>query len=189
MQFSIHRALEGSFPDSALQPSMIEDVDEVVFACCCEFVYSSDYSVPSPTSNLLGSDTGQPRTEEVSSQQNLGRWDPWTLVHNIFHPMTLPRIYGYLLEKLDQAPRAEVTKNSAIDHRHSYANALMCHAGINRFAYNTDWTSLRVLSIHRLIQSLEHFKLSKDRTSFCNFVSRTGSRFAVYVCAAGNGCS
>ncbi|CAI7621479.1 unnamed protein product [Penicillium palitans] len=164
MQFSIHRALEGSFPDSALQPSMIEDVDEVVFACCCEFVYSGDYYVPSPTSNLLGSDTGQPRTEEVSSQPKLGRWDARNLIRNIFHPMTLPRIYGYLLEKLDQAPRAEAAENSATDHRYSYANVFMCHAEINRFAYNADWTSLRVLSLHRLIQSLEHFELSKDRT-------------------------
>jgi hypothetical protein len=126
-------------------------------------VYSSDYSVLSPTSNLLGIDTRQPRTEEVSSQQNLGRWDPWNLIRNIFHPMTLPRIYGHLLEKLDQVPRAEVAEISAIDHRHSYANVFMCHAELNRFAYNTDWSSLRVLSIHRLIQSLEHFKLSKDR--------------------------
>lgn len=78
--------------------------------------------------------------------------------------MTLPRIYGYLLEKVDQAPRAEVADNSAIDHRYSYVNVFMCHAEINRFAYNTDWTSLRVLSIYRLIESLEHCKLSKDRT-------------------------
>jgi hypothetical protein len=57
--------------------------------------------------------------------------------------MTLPRIYGHLLEKLDQAPQAEVAEDSAIDHRHSYANVFMCHAEINRFAYNTDWTHLR----------------------------------------------
>jgi hypothetical protein len=78
--------------------------------------------------------------------------------------MTLPRIYGHLLEQLDQPPRAEVAENSIIDHRHSYVNVFICHAEIHRFAYNTDWTSLRVLSIHRLIQSLEHFELSKDRT-------------------------
>jgi hypothetical protein len=52
--------------------------------------------------------------------------------------MTLPRIYRHLLEQADQTLRAHVAENSAIDHRHSYTNVFMCHAKINRFAYNTD---------------------------------------------------
>ncbi|KAJ5201326.1 hypothetical protein N7449_004246 [Penicillium cf. viridicatum] len=71
---------------------MIEDIDEIVFACCCESVYSSDYSILSPTLNLLGSDTRQPRTEE----------DPRNLICNIFYPITLPRTYWKSLTRLHE---------------------------------------------------------------------------------------
>lgn len=50
--FLYHRALENSFPERALQPSNLEDIDELVFTRCCEFVYSGDYSVQLPTLDL-----------------------------------------------------------------------------------------------------------------------------------------
>ena len=71
-RFSIHKALEGSFPASALVASAIEDDDKAVFARCCEFVYTGDYSVPSPTSNPSGRDAGKSHSEEVFSRQDLG---------------------------------------------------------------------------------------------------------------------
>lgn len=57
--------------------------------------------------------------KDVISRQGLGRWDPRNLMKNIFHPMTLPRIYGHLLEQADQSLRAHVAEDSIIGHRDS----------------------------------------------------------------------
>ena len=94
----------------------------------------------------------------------------------IFHPMTLPRTYGHLLEQAVQTSRAHVAEDSTIDHRYSYVDVFLCYAGIYRFAYRTDWSPLWSLSLYRLIQSLEIFELSKDRTGdivrLWNFISK-----------------
>lgn len=56
-----------------LQPPISEEVDEVVFGRCCEFVYSGDCSVPLPVSNPSESDGGQPSSNKTLSQQPVER--------------------------------------------------------------------------------------------------------------------
>ncbi|KAJ5287761.1 hypothetical protein N7478_003447 [Penicillium angulare] len=113
-RFSIHRALESPFPDSALQPSILQNINKVIFARCCKFVYSGDYLI-SPSTNPSG---------------------------------TL---------------RSEVAEVPIIDHQHSCTNVILSHAEIHNFAYKTGWTSLCALSLYRLIQCLDNFKLFHER--------------------------
>jgi hypothetical protein len=64
-QFSIHQALESSFPRKALEPAMIESIDEEVFSRCCEFVYSRDYSALYPVPQSSRNGTPQPENRET----------------------------------------------------------------------------------------------------------------------------
>ncbi|KAF4772229.1 hypothetical protein HAV15_011214 [Penicillium sp. str.  len=56
-RFLIHK-------DEILRPPIVEDIDEVVFGRCCEFVYTGDYSAPSPIYDGIGI---QSLTESKSS--------------------------------------------------------------------------------------------------------------------------
>ena len=106
-RFSIHKALENSFPRKALEPAMIENIDEEFFGCCCEFVYSRDYSAPSPILESSGNDDSQPKDMEMHRLKEAKRWDPSNLARNLFYPKVLTLNYGILLERLGHAPQSE----------------------------------------------------------------------------------
>ncbi|KAJ5848921.1 hypothetical protein N7534_008239 [Penicillium rubens] len=83
-RFLIHK-------DEILRPPIVEDIDEVVFGRCCEFVYTGDYSAPSPIYDGIGI---QSLTESVR------RWDPARLTWNFFHPEKFPIVCADLHEGL-----------------------------------------------------------------------------------------
>ncbi|KAJ5212496.1 uncharacterized protein N7498_004142 [Penicillium cinerascens] len=145
-RFLIHRVLECSFPSKALQPSMIEDIDEVVFGCCCEFVYSDDYSCQKTTSSEMGGTMAS------------------TLDRKIFHPTRLPGIYALLLERLDQAPRSEDEEDLNTESLDSCADLLLSHAKMYRFGFRIDWLSLWASPFYWLMRSLENFTLLEEGT-------------------------
>jgi hypothetical protein len=163
-QFSIHRALESSFPRKALEPAMIEGVEEEVFGRCCEFVYSGDYSAPSPIPESSGNDSSQPKDMETQCQKEAKRWDPSNLTWNLFYPEALSLNYDILLGKLGHTQRSEFEKVFSNDPFSSYAAVFLSHAEIHRFGVRTGWLSLSVLSLYRLLQLLEHFTLFEERT-------------------------
>jgi hypothetical protein len=66
--FSIYKVLKNSFSREALEPAMLESVDEEVFGRCCEYMYSEDYSVPSPTSDPSVNDDLRPKYRETQCQ-------------------------------------------------------------------------------------------------------------------------
>ncbi|RHZ45040.1 uncharacterized protein CDV56_100457 [Aspergillus thermomutatus] len=157
-------ALAGSFPKEIFQPPINEQVDEVVFGRCCEFVYSGDYSVPLPTANPCGDDGDQPRDSKALSRGSVRRWDPLNHRKNIFHPTKLPDIYAFIKEKLDKAPLDEDGEVPNTDPADNYAGVFLSHAEVYHFAYRTDWVSLCALSLYRLIHSLASFTLFDERT-------------------------
>ncbi|KAJ6112293.1 hypothetical protein N7523_002115 [Penicillium sp. IBT 18751x] len=162
--FSIHQALEGSFPRKALEPAMIEGVDEEVFGRCCEFVYSGDYSAPSPIPESSGSDSSQPKDMETQCQKEAKRWDPSNITWNLFCPESLSLNYDMLLGKLGQTQRPEFEKDFSNDPFTSYAAVFLSHAEIHHVGVRTGWVSLIVLSLYRLLQLLEKFTLFEERT-------------------------
>lgn len=74
-----------------------DEIDEVDFGRCCEFVYTGDYSVPLPTSELHQTDDDAPIWTPMS------RWNPTNLVRNIFHPMSIENYKSHLVEELGWA--------------------------------------------------------------------------------------
>lgn len=90
-RFLIHKELASSFPSEILRSPIVEGIDEVVFGRCCEFVYTGDYSAPSPIYDGIGI---QSLTESVR------RWDPARLTWNFFHPEKFPIVCADLHEGL-----------------------------------------------------------------------------------------
>jgi hypothetical protein len=167
-RFQIHAALAGFFPKEILQPPINHEIDEVVFGRCCEFVYSGNYSVPSPISNPSGSDGGsdgdQPSNSKAVPQRSVGRWNPGNLTKNLFHPTNLPDLYALILERLDQKILYEDIGALNTDPMVNYAGVFLNHAEVYRLGYRTNWVSLCALSLYRLIHSLASFTLFEERT-------------------------
>lgn len=78
-QFWIHNALTSHFPKKILNSPVNDEIDEVDFGRCCEFVYTGDYSIPLPTreSHFI--------EEDKPAWTPLKRWNPTQLSENIFH--------------------------------------------------------------------------------------------------------
>lgn len=166
-QFSIHQALESSFPRKALEPAMIESIDEEVFGRCCEFVYSGDYSAPCPVPQSSGNGTPQPGNRETQCQEEANRWDSSSLDWNLFHPKGLLRNYDILLAELAElghTPPSGSEKDLNNDPFTNYAAVFLSHAEIHRFGFRTGWLSLILLSFYRLLRLLEDFTLFEERT-------------------------
>ncbi|KAL4936308.1 hypothetical protein BDV06DRAFT_228024 [Aspergillus oleicola] len=157
-RFWIHNALTSHFPKQLFNHPVNDEIDEVDFGRCCEFVYTGDYSVPLPTSELHQTDDDEPIWTPMS------RWNPTNLARNIFHPMSIDNYKSHFVEELGWATWDSNEKNKPTDPTEDYREVLLAHARIHRIAYRTDWTLLRVLSLHRLSQLLENFTLSEDRT-------------------------
>ncbi|OQE07899.1 hypothetical protein PENFLA_c148G04038 [Penicillium flavigenum] len=155
-RFLIHEELASSFPSEILRPPIVEEIDEVVFGRCCEFVYTGDYSAPSPIYDGIGK---QSLTESVR------RWDPARLTWNFFHPEKFPIVCADLRELLGQVnPTYRANDESSTDPKYSYADIFLCHAEMYRFAFRTGWTALCYLSLNRLLGLLANFALCEERT-------------------------
>ncbi|KAJ5111449.1 hypothetical protein N7532_001984, partial [Penicillium argentinense] len=74
-------------PRKALEPAILEGVDEEDFVRCCECVYSGDYSAPYPIPGSSEGDKSQPIDVEKQCQKAAKRWDPSYLTWNLFHPV------------------------------------------------------------------------------------------------------
>lgn len=85
-RFLIHTELVSSIPSAILWPPIFEEIHEVVFSCCCEFVYSGDYSVPSPVYDPHG---GQYCIGNELSKGSAKRRNPTNIILNFFHPEEL----------------------------------------------------------------------------------------------------
>ncbi|KAJ5100866.1 hypothetical protein N7456_006918 [Penicillium angulare] len=173
----MYKALKNSFPRKALEPAMLESVDKEVFSRCCEYVYSGDYSVPSPTSDPSVKDDSRPKyrekqckekeekeEEEEEEEEEAKRWNPSCLAWNLFYPEALSLNYDILLGHLDHPQRSESEKEIVDDPCTSYAGVLLGHAEVHRFAVRTGWLSLNALSSFRLLRLLENFTPSEKRT-------------------------
>ncbi|KAJ5492689.1 hypothetical protein N7539_001435 [Penicillium diatomitis] len=155
-RFLIHTELSSSIPSEILRPPIVEEIDEVVFGRFCEFVYSGDYSVPSPIYDGLGN---QAPTEPVR------QWDPARLTWNFFHPENLPIVCADLRERLGQVnPKYRANDESTTNPKDSYADIFLCHAEMYRFASRTGWTALYHLTLYHLLQLLANFALCEERT-------------------------
>ncbi|KAJ6163864.1 hypothetical protein N7497_003843, partial [Penicillium chrysogenum] len=159
-QFSIHQALEGSFPRKALEPAMIESIDEEDFGPCCEIVYSGDYSPPCP----VPQSPGNARNRETQCQEEANRWDSSSLNWNLFHPKGLLLNHDILLAKLGHTPRSGSEKDISNDPFTGYAAVFLSHAEVHRYGVRTGWLSLVVLSFYQLLRLLENFTLFEERT-------------------------
>ncbi|KAJ6016367.1 hypothetical protein N7540_010958 [Penicillium herquei] len=154
-QFAIYKALEPSFPTKALEPAMMEEVDEEVFGRCCEFVYRGDYTAPPPILESFGNNGSPPKDMELQSQKDAKIWNPSHLTCNIFFPKVLP--HDYNLSK---------SENDLSNGRYTnYAEVFLSHAEIHQFGVKTGWNSLSTLSFRRLYRDLENFKLHEERTA------------------------
>lgn len=161
--FLIHGALIDSFPPKILRPPIIGSVDESVFACCCEFVYSGDYSVPSPISRPYESDCGQPNGSTLSDG-SLRQCNPVNFTRNIFHPRRLSRFLAGIAELLDKAPENEHSADQSTATVDDYTEIFLCHAKVYHLAWITDWAALCHLSFYRLTRLLVRFNLCDKRT-------------------------
>ncbi|KAF3399950.1 hypothetical protein F1880_007971 [Penicillium rolfsii] len=159
-QFSIHTELVSFFPSENLRSPIVEEIDEVIFSRCCEFVYSGDYSVPFPVYDPYG---GQRRIGIQPSKESVRRWNPANIT-NFFHPELLPRVCADLLERLDQAPKYQAKEELNTDPKHDHTEIFICHAELYRFARRMNWASLCYLSVYRLLRLLANFNLCEERT-------------------------
>ncbi|KAL4863708.1 hypothetical protein BDV12DRAFT_201839 [Aspergillus spectabilis] len=162
-RFSIHAALARSFPKKILEAPLNSEIDETVFGCCCEFVYSVDYSIPLPVSDPLESDSGHSTNSTTLSQVVQERWDPVNLPKDPFHPANPSVLKAAIGPRLDhEAFYEDGVVNT--DPRADYANVFLCRAEVYRLDYRTDWVSLCAWSLHRLVHLLNNFTLFTERT-------------------------
>ncbi|KAL4935807.1 hypothetical protein BDV06DRAFT_206145 [Aspergillus oleicola] len=117
------------------------DVDEATFGHCCELAYTGAYSVPLEPLSAAG--------DIDNSKERLFNRD--ILTCNIFHPQLLPHLYD-VLQKYIIRPATEPCCTKRAD---NYAELLLCHARIHRYAYRSDCAALCVLSLKHLAQLLE----------------------------------
>lgn len=142
---------------------MIQSVHEEVFSLCCEFVYTGDYSAPSPIPEYFGDDVPQPKDTEIQCQRMENRWNPSNLTWNLFDPDVLSHNYDILLNKLGGSSLSEAENDLSNDPFTSYAAVFISHAETHRFALRTGWTSLMVFSSYRLLRLLANFTLHEER--------------------------
>lgn len=136
-KISIHTALTSLFSKVILQPPMIEEMDDVLFGRCFEFVYSGDYSVPSPIYEPHNCQRGI-----TSSTEPVRRWDPAGLTWNYFHPEKFSIICADLRERLGQVnPNYRANDEKSTDPNYSYADIFLCHAEMYRVSSRTGWTT------------------------------------------------
>ncbi|KAJ5467323.1 hypothetical protein N7475_005075 [Penicillium sp. IBT 31633x] len=155
-RFLIHTELASSFPSEILRPPICEEIDEEVFGRCCEFVYTGDYSVPSPIYGGIGNQ---------SSTESVRRWDPVRLTWNLFHPGKFPIVCADLRERLGQVnPNYRANDVVSTDPKYSYADIFLCHTEMYCFASRTGWTALCYLSFYRLLGLLANFALCEEQT-------------------------
>ncbi|KAJ5239888.1 hypothetical protein N7468_004507 [Penicillium chermesinum] len=128
------------------------------FGRCCEFVDTGDYSIPFPTreSHLI--------EEDRPAWTPLKRWNPTQLSENIFHSTSID---GYIARLGEQVGRSTWDEDDEpTDPTEDYTEILLAHARVHRVAHQTEWTSLRVLSLYRLTRLLANFTISEDRRSY-----------------------
>lgn len=128
----------------------------------CEFVYSGDYSTPSPAYYPR---SGQCRIGNQILKGSAKRWNPTNIILNLFHPERLPRVWADLLERLDQCPNYRAKEEPQTDSKYDHTKIFSCHAEICRFVERTNWTSLCNLSLYLLLQLLANFTLWGERTT------------------------
>lgn len=163
-RFSVHAALMSSFPSNIVDSIGNEDIDEVVFSRCCEFVYRGDYSLPLATRIITLRSAGQSSDADASTPLPSGRWNPGNMSKNLFHPRTLLNTLNSLAELLDRVPENEAEEELSKDPSADYEHILIGHAEVYRLAIITDWASLRHLSVYRLLRVLANFSLSEGRS-------------------------
>ena len=159
-EFSIHTELTSFFPSEFLQSPIIEEIDEVVFGRCCEFVYSGNYSVPSPVYDPHG---GQRGIADQLSKGSVKRWNPANITWNLFHPQTLPSVCADLLDGLDQVPNYRAEEELNTNPQYDYTEIFLCHAEVYHFADRTNWGLLANFSLYRLLRLLANFPLCEER--------------------------
>ncbi|KAJ5642570.1 hypothetical protein N7490_006570 [Penicillium lividum] len=143
---------------------MTDGIDEEVFARCCEYVYTGDYSVPYPAQESSECDTAPPEDRDTQCREEVKRWNPSHLTRNLFYPKVLPHYYNVLLGRLGHPRLSESEKSLSNDPSTSYAAALLSHAEIYCFGVRTNWKCLALLSFFRLLRELENFTLYEERT-------------------------
>lgn len=162
-RFSIHAALASFFPKEILQPPINNEIDEVVFGYCCEFVYTGDYTVPLPISNPSGSAVDRPSNGNTVSQRFETRWNLMNLTENLFHPTNVSDAHAHFVERLDPVPWYEDGDALNSDPADNYANVFLSHAEVYRLGYRTGWGLLCRRSLYSLLRSLACFKLVQER--------------------------
>lgn len=145
------RGLNSPFPRKIRQPHIVKELDEVVFGCCCEFVYTGDYSVPSSIYDGIGNE---------SPTEPLRRWDPVRLTWNFFHPESFVLFYVDLREQLGQVNSSyRANDELSTDPKFSFADVFLCHVEVHCIASRAGRTALYYLSLYRLLGLLKHFSL------------------------------
>jgi hypothetical protein len=165
--FAVHTALLPLFPKSIsgspnTTHKKIENVDENIFSCCCEFVYTGDYSLPGPISTASEDAENKSSNDDEPSQKAAEQWTPTHLTRNLFHPSRFPGVCRLILERLDGIIVDKACPNT--DPTEDYTNLFLGHAHVYRFGYRTDWASLCALSLYRIANILANFTLFEERT-------------------------
>ncbi|KAL3256746.1 hypothetical protein ABHI18_007351 [Aspergillus niger] len=93
-RFWIHNALTSHFPKKILNYPVNDEIYEVDFGRCCEFVYTGDYSIPLPTRESHHIEQGKP------AWTPLKRWNPTQLSENISHSTSIDDYIAHLIEQL-----------------------------------------------------------------------------------------
>ncbi|KAH2790290.1 hypothetical protein KXW39_002482 [Aspergillus fumigatus] len=160
-RFWIHNALTSHFPKKILNSPVNDEIDEIDFGRCCEFVYTGDYSVPLPVADQCGD---EPSDSQALSRESARRWNPLNHRVNMFHPTQLPHVCAFIEEELDKTPLDEDGKVPNTDPADNYAGVFLAHAKVYHLAHTTDWHSLCALSLYRLIRSLASLTLCEEQT-------------------------
>ena len=134
----------------------LEVVDEFTFGRCCQFVYTGDYSVPEPGFTMASSD-GNKMTLEPDIQQDLE-----DIRNNRFHPAQLLNVPNMLQKYVDDADLAYKPRPNATPEE-DYSEIFLCHAHLYRFALQSEWTSLCIITYTRLLLTLGKFTLFQER--------------------------
>ncbi|KAL4756340.1 uncharacterized protein BDW70DRAFT_145062 [Aspergillus foveolatus] len=136
-------------------------MDETTFRHCCEFAYIGDYSVP--PGPVYGNRDIDHVKECLFNRNNF--------TSNLFHPQLLPHFYDILERYTDMRP---TTQPACTDPANDYAEILLCHARIHRYAFRSDCAALCVLSLKHITNLLEGLVLgpqqTKDVVRFLEFV-------------------